>query len=125
MLLACDVRIRSASGTVLRISLHRGRTRGCRTGGRPQAAAAIVLFGEPIDGDRAAEIGLVALRAVASLVPAARLAARAARRSRCPRRRSSVAGAVAPGRGAALGSPRPGRSARAGSNPDLTRPRFG
>ena len=47
----------------------------------PQAAAAIVLFGEPIDGDRAAEIGL-AWRCVpdAELVTAAReLAARAAR----------------------------------------------
>jgi enoyl-CoA hydratase len=62
--LACDVRLAGASARFearfLRIGLHPG-------GGHtwmldrvvgPQAAASIVLFGEPIDGPRAVEIGL-------------------------------------------------------------------
>ncbi len=85
--LACDVRIAAASARFdarfLRIGLHPGGGHAWmleRAVG-PQAAAAIVLFGEPIDGARAAEIGL-AWRCVPDdeLVDRrAQLAARAAR----------------------------------------------
>jgi enoyl-CoA hydratase len=85
--LACDVRIAATSARFearfLRIGLHPGggHTWMLERAVGSQAAAAIVLFGEPIDGNRAAEIGL-AWRCVtdAELVTAAReLAARAAR----------------------------------------------
>ena len=62
--LACDVRIAGASARFdtrfLRIGLHPGGGHAWmleRAIG-PQAAAAMVLFGAPVDGARAAEIGL-------------------------------------------------------------------
>jgi enoyl-CoA hydratase len=85
--LACDVRVVGESGRFdarfLQIGLHPG-------GGHtwmldrvvgPQAAAAIVLFGERVEGARAVEIGLAwSCHADDDLLPAARaLAARAAR----------------------------------------------
>ncbi len=85
--LACDVRVAAASARFearfLRIGLHPGggHTWMLERAVGPQAAAAIVLLGEPIAGDRAAEIGL-AWRCVpdAELVTAAReLAVRAVR----------------------------------------------
>ena len=85
--LACDVRLAGTSARFearfLRIGLHPGGGHAWmleRAVG-PQAAAAIMLFGEPIDGARAAEIGL-AWRTVPDdeLLDAAReMAARAAR----------------------------------------------
>ncbi|MGQ0826595.1 MAG: enoyl-CoA hydratase-related protein [Actinomycetota bacterium] len=62
--LACDVRLAAASARFdarfLRIGLHPGggHTWMLERAVGPQAAAAIVLFGERIDGARAAEIGL-------------------------------------------------------------------
>jgi enoyl-CoA hydratase len=62
--LACDVRVAAASARFdtrfLRIGLHPGGGHAWmldRAVG-PQAAAAMVLFGAPVDGARAAEIGL-------------------------------------------------------------------
>jgi enoyl-CoA hydratase len=62
--LACDVRIASTSARFetrfLRIGLHPGggHTWLLERAVGPQAAAALLLFGERIDGTRAAEIGL-------------------------------------------------------------------
>jgi enoyl-CoA hydratase len=84
--LVCDVRIAGASARFearfLKIGLHPGggHTWLLERAVGPQAAHAIVLFNEPIDGTRAAEIGL-AWRAVADdelLGEAQALAARAA-----------------------------------------------
>ncbi|HEX5094531.1 MAG TPA: enoyl-CoA hydratase-related protein, partial [Acidimicrobiia bacterium] len=62
--LACDVRLAGASARFdarfLKIGLHPGggHTWMLERAVGPQAAAAIVLFGEAIDGARAAEVGL-------------------------------------------------------------------
>jgi enoyl-CoA hydratase len=84
--LVCDVRLAASSARFearfLKIGLHPGggHTWLLERAVGPQAAAAIVLFNEPIDGARAAEIGL-AWRCVdddALLEDAQALAARAA-----------------------------------------------
>jgi enoyl-CoA hydratase len=84
--LVCDVRLAAASARFearfLKIGLHPGggHTWLLERAVGPQAAAAIVLFNEPIDGARAADIGL-AWRCVdddALLSEAQTLAARAA-----------------------------------------------
>jgi enoyl-CoA hydratase len=97
--LACDVRLAAESARFdtrfLRIGLHPGGGHAWmldRAVG-PQAAAAMLLFGERIDGTRAAEIGL-AWACHPDLELVARAVEFAAGAARVPRELSALAGAT-------------------------------
>ncbi|WP_416903802.1 enoyl-CoA hydratase [Micromonospora echinospora] len=103
--LACDIRLAAESARFearfLHLGLHPGggHTWLLRRAVGPATAAAVVLFGEALDGPRAAEVGL-AWRCVPDAELAAQAAALAARVARAPRdlvvrAKATLAGAAA------------------------------